>query len=380
MISDVSTEEKPKIVVVQASPVRRCIRHTDSAASQILNQIKLPVKSLIRLRCVSKSCNSTITNPIFITTHFNLNKAKSLPNNNNHNGYLLYAYKACNLPPNSYQEWCAVVCNTDRTFTEISKFKIPFSDARMIGYCNGILCFYIYRYENTYVKSRNYSYRDDYKIFLWNPSIKKLKMVLDTHLTTTDAHGFAYHSQNNDFKILRIFHYLISGEKAKPAEAEVYMLSTDSWRTVGPLSGSIVEIEDDFVFVDGALYYLARNTEGRKFILSFDVNDERFREIMLPDDYLGDFSPHFCNFELLAVFKGLLALVAFGTDLDEEDLCIIWVMREYGVVESWTLYTVPVDYVEMFYGFTDNGELLIEVKSGIVSFDPDSLNENNLGI
>uniref|UniRef100_A0A2N9GDQ9 F-box associated beta-propeller type 3 domain-containing protein n=1 Tax=Fagus sylvatica TaxID=28930 RepID=A0A2N9GDQ9_FAGSY len=158
------------------------------------------------------------------------------------------------------------------------------------------------------------------------------------------------------------------------------MLSTDSWRTVGPLSGSIVEIEDDFVFVNGALYYLARNTEGRKFILSFDVNDERFQEIMLPDDYLGEFSPHFCNFEQLAVFKGLLALVAFGTDLDEEDLCIIWVMREYGVIESWTLDTVPVDYVEMFYGFTDNGELLIEVKSGIVSFDPDSLNENNLGI
>lgn len=43
---------------------------------------------------------------------------------------------------------------------------------------------------------------------------------------TRIALGLAYHSENNDFKILRI------GEKLEPAEAEVYTLSTDSWRRV----------------------------------------------------------------------------------------------------------------------------------------------------
>ena len=48
----------------------------------------LPMKSIMRFRCVSKSCNSIITDPIFITTH--LDKANSLSNNS---GYLLYVRK-----------------------------------------------------------------------------------------------------------------------------------------------------------------------------------------------------------------------------------------------------------------------------------------------
>ena len=38
---------------------------------------RLTVKSLMRFRWVSKSWNSIITDPIFITKHLNLNKAKS---------------------------------------------------------------------------------------------------------------------------------------------------------------------------------------------------------------------------------------------------------------------------------------------------------------
>jgi hypothetical protein len=80
------------------------------------------------------------------------------------------------------------------------------------------------------------------------------------------------------------------------------------------------------------------------------------------------------------VFKGSLALVVFGKGLDEEsDICHIWVMREYGVVESWTRRMYRWNFWR-FYGCTDNGELLIEKDSGLVSFDPDSLNENSLGI
>ena len=77
---------------------------------------RFPVKSLIRFRCVSKSYNYTITSPIFITKHLNLNKS-----NNNHNAYLLYP-----LLPISDREFCAVVCNNNRTLTEISRFQTPF--------------------------------------------------------------------------------------------------------------------------------------------------------------------------------------------------------------------------------------------------------------
>ena len=317
----------------------------------------LPVKSLIRFRCVFKSWNCIITDPIFITTH--LNRAKSLSNNNN--GYLLYT------PKTDEEELCTVVYNSDHTLTEISSFVIPFSDVCIAGFCNGIFCLNPYYNE---------------EIILWNPSIRKFKMLTAGTTFTTPCTsvtvGLAYHSQNNDFKILKFVCFQqFHGENVPQAEAEVFTLSTDSWRKVvlpvEPITGS----GSNCVFFNGALHIMVDSGENR-FILSFDVNDETFRKIMLPQDDLVGFCP---LFERIAVFKGLLALFSFGEDLDDITVvCNVWVMREYGVVESWTKKCVPVDLVQNFYGCTDNGELLIENETGFVSFDPESLYENILAI
>jgi hypothetical protein len=74
----------------------------------------------------------------------------------------------------------------------------------------------------------------------------------------------------------------------------------------------------------------------RYWYLSFDVDIERFGEIMPPpQNYLDGF---------LTEFKGLLALVVSGQDQDEGK-CFIWVMREYGVVESWVKQIVPLQFI-----------------------------------
>jgi F-box interacting protein len=186
--------------------------------------------------------------------------------------------------------------------------------------------------------------------------------------------GFAYHSQNSDYKILRILIFY-----NKRAEAEVYTLSTDSWRKVQfELNiGSIVEIVESYCFFfNGALHSIA-SSQDYKFILSFDLNDERFREIMLPPNYLDGARRHS---QSLAVFKGSLALIVLGENLvGDRDICHIWVMREYGVVESWTKQSVLVDGFERFFCCTDSGELLIHTfQRGFVSYDPESLNWNKL--
>lgn len=48
------------------------------------------------------------------------------------------------------------------------------------------------------------------------------------------------------------------------------------------------------------------------------------------------------------------------------------VMREYGVIESWTKIIVPSTCcIEQFRGCTSNGELLLETTDDfLVSFDP----------
>ncbi|KAL4607532.1 hypothetical protein ACB092_09G181800 [Castanea dentata] len=156
---------------------------------------RLPLKSLIRFRCVSNSWYSTITSRMFFTTHLN---AVLLSNNNNSpNGFLLHMTR---------KELCTFVYNSDRTLTEVSRFRNPFYDHErtltevsrfpicyfsLFDYCNGVFLFY--NYAGT--------------ICLWNPSIQKLKMIAASANHFPNCYitlGLAYHSANNDFKILLI--------------------------------------------------------------------------------------------------------------------------------------------------------------------------------
>ncbi|KAL4616411.1 hypothetical protein ACB092_07G197000 [Castanea dentata] len=343
----------------------------------------LPVKSLTRFRCVSKSCDSIITDPTFITKHLklNLNQSESLVSTNTHSEYLLYTTKVKNRSPSS-KHLCAVVCNNDCTLTQISRFEIPslFEKHSLVGFCNGLFCLASRRNDLNHI------------IYLWNPSIRMFKKLLATPFTDEDKKehnrsvvGLAYNSQNNDFKILRLLSVLL-GPGAE-AEAEIYSLSTDSWRKVvismeslrgfEPNFGRIVKIDPPCIFLNGALHTLAI-TSSHHFILSFNVNDESFREIMLPSspfDVDTNFTQH-------ASFKGSLAFFAFADSL-RGAFCNIWVMEEYGVAESWTrIYRVPMIWVGdvRFCGCTDNGEVWIKNSTGLISFDPESQNLNVLGV
>ena len=180
---------------------------TERVSEDIVEDIlgRLPVKSLTRFRCVSKSFNSIITGTTFINKHLklNLNQCESLISTNTRSGYLLYATKDKNS-----SSLCTVVCNNDRTLTQVSRFEMP-------------SCFQV-------------CIADDdlsHIIYLWNPSIRIFKKLLATPFTdedTTSVIGLAYNSQNNDFKILRIVSFYCRQE----AKAEIYSLSTDSWRKV----------------------------------------------------------------------------------------------------------------------------------------------------
>nr|XP_023899940.1 putative F-box protein At1g47730 [Quercus suber] len=125
---------------------------------------RLLVKSLIRFRHVSKSWYSLNTDPFFINKHFNLNlnKAKSLYNNN---GYLQYTDYDDDTG-SCWKELRTVVCNSDHTATEISRLKIPFYRVNVISLCNGI--FFLECYDNRHVNTI---------LYLWNPGIRKFKKL-----------------------------------------------------------------------------------------------------------------------------------------------------------------------------------------------------------
>ena len=343
--------------------VQRRTKHDlpDEIVLEIL--ARLPVKSLLRFRCVCKTWYSFITNPNFISTH--------LLCYNHDDGYVIHMPKTNFFMVLFHRPHCQIcTVASDRTFETMSKFRIPFTIEsgypNLVGSCNGILCF------TDFITAKS---KD---VYLWNPSIRKFKRLPNTCLTLlcNVALGFGYDSQNNDYKIVR-FSSTIAKPKLPP-KVEVYSLSSDSWKRIelGILWRPNV-LAHNFnctlasPFVSGHLHWMIEMIEkgsGQEerftsMILSFDVSSEKFKELPLPDD--GS-----CFTKGLTSFKGKLALIKFGSRVQPRSmlLCSIWVMREYGVFDSWNkLGVVPVGSYLNFIGFTKYGLLLVRKRSELVS-------------
>ncbi|XP_075647143.1 F-box/kelch-repeat protein At3g23880-like [Castanea sativa] len=349
---------------------------------------KLPIKSIVRFRCVCKLWDSTITSSAFISTH--------LSNNNNNNvsdhGYLIHmpnvitkeaTYSSSSSSSSLSNPVCMVAC--DPKFNKISEYRISSDFSRegscnIVGSCNGVLCLADSAWNPTY---------------LWNPSIRKFKSLPCLSKYQWVSAGFAYQSETNDYKVIKIYStsepYI---ERHAELQAEVYTLSSDEWRRVGiPLNLLRLiyptSCSSD-TFVSGALHWVAWIKEdfgsrSRK-ILSFDVNNEKFGEIAIP--YGGKIHP-----QILAVIKENLAFISSEFCYASGIRYGIWVMGEYGVCESWNkLFTLRLGDFEFIIGCTRHGEVIVrknaktksdaELQRGIdfvvVIIDPVTLNEKEL--
>uniref|UniRef100_A0A2N9GBQ0 F-box domain-containing protein n=1 Tax=Fagus sylvatica TaxID=28930 RepID=A0A2N9GBQ0_FAGSY len=404
----------------QSQPRKKSERLPYDVVYDILT--RLAVKSLMRFRCVSKSCNSIITNPIFIKTH--LGRA-------NNNGYLLYIDRK---NPPYRRELCTVVYNT---LTEISRFQIPFSHLYIAGFCNGMFCFHNYR---------------NNVLYLWNPTIRKFKKLANARLCFPYSRSFvtfglAYHAQNNDFKILRIVCYKEIGQVYMlQAKAEDFYGCTDNGELLIENATGLVSLDHESLNANKlaiedaqwmaytpnsmeryesnkVLYHVLPNgviklSRDREVLDMFDQY-KKARLYNIPTPIIGLDECH-----LKGVYGGQL-LSAVGRDGNDNLFPIAMAIVEaetriHGLVMELTTYqekklrqaqkdpkhsnrsTVPqrCGFIEFkgkeftayrcFYihyktsmismAGTDNGELLIKNATGLVSLDPESLNVNKLAI
>lgn len=160
---------------------------------EILHRILslLPVRELIRCRCVCKAWCSFIIKPDFISTHLNLH--------NNIDGHILHH----KLGP-SGKNFFSILQN--KSYVEHSSFGVAFRSEtnyiKVVGSLNGLICL-----------------TDSYQFFgrtihLWNPSIWKLKILRRScfarHFTDRGTYfsiGFGFHYQSNDYRIVRIMYF-----------------------------------------------------------------------------------------------------------------------------------------------------------------------------
>ena len=176
---------------------------------------------------------------------------------------------------------------------------------------------------------------------------------------------------------------------------EVYSLKEGTWRKTSAGASLSPEIMFEFqygwhtavAFINGAVHFQVSCTDGLKvcpFVLSFDFS-EVFHRIALPKAKVRAGN----KFRIYG-FRGSLSLV-FNELVGNKRCYSIWVMKEYGIVKSWTeLFTVDLSgYISRVFGFRENGHVLFKEQwrgndivddTELSSYDPESQQVKKLGI
>ncbi|CAK9172850.1 unnamed protein product [Ilex paraguariensis] len=112
----------------------------------------------------------------------------------------------------------------------------------------------------------------------------------------------------------------------------------------------------------------SESCEPLTLIVSFDLGEEVFHEIVLPEALAGEIATNLST----SVFRESLAVIKYDKEIGTTSCCV-WVMKEYGVADSWTkLFSIHlVGTLEKIIGFRKNGEVLLSSRScKLVAYDP----------
>ncbi|KAF5803833.1 putative F-box domain-containing protein [Helianthus annuus] len=340
---------------------------------------RLPVKSLIRFRSVSKAWKSLIDSTHFIA---------------HYNGQMQHLLVRYNVGSVGFQKHVSIV--DDHTFPQqrvsltlpllVNMFKFH----RIIGSSHGLLCLYGY-----YRRGCNFSVPGKHMVVLWNISIRKAVAVVEPDVEDgirTTIIGFGVCRETTDPKIVKIKHVYawnhMESIPCVPWQVEVFTLSTGAWRSPNnnPPRKSI-EFIGSQVVVDGFLYWLATDTvtidggfRSYNLIILFDMTSEEFIEINLPDSLA-----HHSVWNL-SISKLRESLVVVKQRVEADNLVFgVWMM-EGSVPNSFTmLFNLNVNAPDASVrGFRKTGEPIIELVEDLgiyklVVYEPHSKHINILG-
>ncbi|XP_010038759.2 F-box protein At3g07870 [Eucalyptus grandis] len=332
---------------------------------------RLPAETLLDLRRVCKSWSSLILAPSFATKHLH-RRLGSGPHQN-----LRLLHLPCvphdRLVPASSADFCSVLCSDplSGSFTRHAKFAIPFDEHafsfEVVGSVDGLVCVWL-----LHRKSKLWTVQS---MYLWNPAMRKLRDLGNRDVVEHVAgmsgyriHGFGHDRKGSIYRVVRItYGRTRKREKKSSMEAvqvEVCTVGRDSWRMLEPHRISCFAEDDSRACINGALHWPASVTEDAPYssILSFEVASQKFDELPMPKEYLNEFKLHEeMQVSIAALKESLATLVCCPGAGNVGSEINVWVMKQYGIADSWTKqYTAVMQQtIERVLGSTWNGEILI---------------------
>ncbi|KAI3934596.1 hypothetical protein MKX01_034050 [Papaver californicum] len=171
-------------------------------------------------------------------------------------------------------------------------------------------------------------------------------------------YGFGYDLKTEDYKFARM-----ANCPGRSTDISVYSLRSDSWNIKNRYIPSRYTCSDHLVLFKRILHWVELpwpwSSEHPARIGSFDTGSKAFKEIPLPQHFSIEFQTvHVC------LLRGCLYLIG-----DHWKCCEVWMMKEYGVHESWTkIFAIdktkhtgypPLELREYYM----NGEILIQERN-----------------
>ncbi|KAI5603697.1 hypothetical protein POPTR_001G262900v4 [Populus trichocarpa] len=305
---------------------------------------RLPFKTILQCRCVSKTWYSLISRSTFATHH--LNKTTKTKNSD----ILLFGY--CSRESNGEIEHYFLYPDEGFPDNHLEELDCPF--------------------KSTWAA-------------LWNPSIRKTGSIPRPNVTFTShgsfvhSLGFGFDSISNDYKLVRVV-YLQDCSfdfDEVPPMVEVYTMRRGCWGMITNDLKYVIREQSACAFLNGVCHWIGYNSlerdEPRHATVAFNLGNEVFVQMTVPDCLVWD---DFIDISL-TVFDGMLSLVPCKKWLWEETSCSVWVMKEYGVGESWTklFHIEHVEGIQRLVAFRENNEVLLAGEDGeLISYDPNTNN------
>ncbi|XAR55818.1 hypothetical protein NMG60_11036027 [Bertholletia excelsa] len=264
---------------------------------------RLPVSSLLRFKLVCKTWYAWITDPRFISKHLHHY------NSNKHHIII----KSFTTPINTDY----ITLYTDETSRRLVSLHAPFlvSKHTPVGSCNGLIC--LFR-----------SCRYGSPICPWNPATREFRILPNYRQATrrsiwrSHTLGFGFDPASGDYKVVVRFWRQSSPLMILPFE---FWCMVTRYR----ISTSMP------VITEGILHWVAQYfsspTECFAVVVYFDLRDEKFGQISMPN------LDESVSYMRLIEFKGCLSLCAETSDLrpDKGDIQFnIWMKDKLD--DSWT--------------------------------------------
>ncbi|CAL5186968.1 unnamed protein product [Lathyrus oleraceus] len=297
----------------------------DELIAEVLSLLK--VKSLLRLKCVSKSWNKLISDPFFVKIHFH----KSSLNTD------LTLFSAHHTGKSTYTQLTVYPVHTllenNSTTSIVTVIRRFFSNEyhQVVGSCNGLCCL-MEEYSNT--EFREFSFR------LCNPATKSLSHKLGyfriqpNNPNSLFKFSFGYDNLTAKYKVVAF----------SPNEVRVFTLGDNNvWRNIPNFPiypfNLIRSGQDGGLYVSNCLIWFADRTRlfnghsayldlEQFVIISLNLGAETYAELLPPQDFDGEFLylPNVCL---------LMECLCFSHHSNGNNI-VIWQMRDFGVQESWT--------------------------------------------